>query len=215
MKLDLVHLISDLPQDQIEPCVTCLEQSGFRVRVCQSVAVLCDQYDSLYPTCILTMMQVRELFGVEIHRTLQMKNILAPVIILSYFADIPMAVAAIKQGVFDVLPCPSSESDLKEAVTEAISSDAKRLKIKVAREDLQVKLESLTPREVETLQHVVNGLSSSQIAYQFSRSEKTVKLHRAHIMKKLAFESAHELVQQLIKLKFDLDDIAQSCIAQR
>jgi len=87
------------------------------------------------------------------------------------------------------------------------------LKIKKAREDLQAKLETLTPREIEILQHVVNGLCSSQIAYQFSRSEKTIKLHRAHIMKKLAFESAHELVQQMIKLQFDLDHIAESCVA--
>jgi FixJ family two-component response regulator len=187
-----------------------LESLGSKVVVCQSVASITDQYDPDKACCILAYMRVADYLGIEIHKTIIKQGIGAPVIILSEAADVPLAVTAIKQGAFDVLPWPIKSDELKDAIEQAISIDKQRIKHEVARHDLVSRLNELTKREKEILQLVVNGLSSSQIAYKLVRSEKTVKLHRAHIMKKLKCDSAHELVHRMIKLEFDLDRIGDN-----
>jgi FixJ family two-component response regulator len=207
MKDQRVYIISDQPQRQSRQCMQLLENCGIDGSLCQSLGWLMDQYEPLIPTCILAFMQMPDYLGIEIHRTISNRGIPAPVIILSEAADVPMAVTAIKQGAFDVLPWPITKLELQDAVKQALHSDSLRIKHDVARNQLQSRIDSLTPREKEILQLVVNGMSSSQIAYKLVRSEKTVKLHRAHIMKKLDCDSAHELVHRMIKLQFDLDRI--------
>ena len=177
--------------------------------MCSSVSRLLDLYQPELASCVLAYMRISDHLGIEIHRTIIHQGIGTPVIILSESADVPMAVTAIKQGAFDVLPWPISQNELRNAVFQAIDSDQKRLAYEKARSDLKNRINDLTPREMEILQLVVNGLSSSQIAYQLVRSEKTVKLHRAHIMKKLDCDSAHELLHRMIKLQFDLDHIQE------
>lgn len=204
-----VYLISDQPARLADQCVKVLESIAARVEVCSSVSRLLDLYHPGKASCILAYMRISDFLGIDIHRTIIDSGIGAPVIILSEAADVPMAVTAIKQGAYDVLPWPTDKSELQDAVLQAIDSDKKRLEYEKARTDLKNRIGDLTPREKEILQLVVNGLSSSQIAYKLVRSEKTVKLHRAHIMKKLACESAHELVHRMIKLEFDLDRIEE------
>lgn len=204
-----VYIISDQPQRQAAQCEKLLADHGMKTVSCQSIAWLADQYDPLVPSCILAFMQMPDYMGIDIHRSIKNQGVAAPVIILSEAADVPMAVTAIKQGAFDVLSWPIHIDQLNEAIEQALESDLKRIKFQWTRNELRSRIHSLTPREKEILQLVVDGLSSSQIAYKLVRSEKTIKLHRAHIMKKLACDSAHELVNRMIKLQFDLDRIEQ------
>ncbi len=202
-----VYLISDQPTRLRENCLEVLQSLDLKVKTCQSVASITDQYQPEKACCILAYMRVSDYLGIEIHRTIINQGIGAPVIILSESADVPLAVTAIKQGAFDVLPWPISSAELNDAIEQAIEMDKQRIKHDKARDELLNRLGELTKREKEILQLVVNGLSSSQIAYKLVRSEKTVKLHRAHIMKKLKCDSAHELVHRMIKLEFDLNHI--------
>lgn len=213
MKDPMVYLITDQPKAQTALCVSVLQETQIPVCVCQGMSWLQDQYVAEGPACIVTFMMRNHFLGMEIHHSILDANIKAPVVILSEAADVPMAVTAIKQGVFDVLSWPIDRKDFQDVVKQAIQCDIERLKFTVSRNELLVRIQSLTPREKEILQLVINGMSSSQIAYKLIRSEKTVKLHRAHMMKKLAFDSAHELVQQLIKLKFNLDHIEQDLVS--
>lgn len=210
MKDPVVLLISDEPQRQADLCARILQDAEYEVQVCQSTGRLKDLYQSLRPSCICAYMKMPDYLGIDIHRTLINMGIAAPVIILSEAADVPMAVTAIKQGAYDVLPWPIARAELLDAINQALHSDKQRIEHQLAHEDLKSRIEELTPREKEILQLVVDGMSSSQIAFKLVRSEKTVKLHRAHIMKKLDCDSAHELVHRMIKLQFDLDRIAQS-----
>ncbi|MFG0251157.1 MAG: response regulator transcription factor [Phycisphaeraceae bacterium JB051] len=202
-----VYLISDQPTRLRDNCLEILQSIGLKVNTCQSVASISDQYQADKACCILAYMRVSDYLGIEIHRTIINQGIGAPVIILSESADVPLAVTAIKQGAFDVLPWPLDTDELKDAILQAIEMDKQRITHEKARDELLNRLGELTKREKQILQLVVNGLSSSQIAYQLVRSEKTVKLHRAHIMKKLRCDSAHELVHRMIKLEFDLNHI--------
>ncbi|HAI11815.1 MAG TPA: hypothetical protein DCM28_08925 [Phycisphaerales bacterium] len=207
MKDSKVYFISDQPARLSDQCVNTLALAKIKVEICASVSRLTDLYDPGLASCVLAYMRASDYLGIDIHRTIVNQGIGAPVILLSEAADVPMAVTAIKQGAFDVLPWPTGKNELSDTINQAIHSDQKRLKHQKAKDDLKNRLDDLTPREKEILQLVVNGLSSSQIAYKLVRSEKTVKLHRAHIMKKLACDSAHELVHRMIKLEFDLDDL--------
>ena len=123
-----VYLISDQPTRQRENCLGVLHSLGLKVKTCLSVASISDQYQADKACCILAYMRVSDYLGIDIHRTIIKQGIGAPVIILSEAADVPLAVTAIKQGAFDVLPWPISDDELQDAIMQAVEMDKQRIK---------------------------------------------------------------------------------------
>jgi FixJ family two-component response regulator len=106
-----------------------------------------------------------------------------------------MTVAAIRAGAVDFLTKPVSEPRLLDAVEEALQIDAAERSNGLWRDALQRRLESLTPRERQVLEHVVRGRLNKQIAADLGTVEKTIKVHRARVMHKMGVRSLAELVQ--------------------
>jgi FixJ family two-component response regulator len=82
-----------------------------------------------------------------------------------------------------------------DAVTMAIERDRKRRNDAKILSDLQARLATLTPREREVMALVVSGLMNKQIAAEIGTAEITVKIHRGHIMRKMAAKSLADLVR--------------------
>jgi len=118
-----------------------------------------------------------------------------PVIFLTGHGDIPMSVRAIKQGAVDFLIKPARDSDLIEAIHDAIEKNRIARQARVILNELQQRLATLTPREREVLVCVVSGKKNRQIADELGTVEKTIKVHRAHLMKKLKAGSLADLVK--------------------
>jgi FixJ family two-component response regulator len=141
------------------------------------------------------------LSGLVVQRELTKAGIVMPIIFVTGHGDIPTSVQAMKAGAVEFLTKPFRENKLLDAIEEALKSDraARRDQEKLA--DLRAHYDSLTPREREVMAHVVSGLLNKQIAAKLHTVEKTIKFHRAHIMKKMKAESLAQLVRMAAELR--------------
>jgi FixJ family two-component response regulator len=147
------------------------------------------------PGCLVLDVRMPGLSGLDLQRELQAANALLPIIFITGHGDIPMSVKAMKDGAVDFLPKPVRDKELLSAIKQALAradhDHAERLDV----EDLQRRLGTLTPREREVMTLVVRGFLNKQIAFELGIVEKTVKVHRARVMEKMAVQSLAELVR--------------------
>jgi FixJ family two-component response regulator len=135
------------------------------------------------------------LSGMDLQRELQSAKAILPIIFITGHGDIPMSVKAMKDGAVDFLPKPVKDTELLKAVEHALIRANRDYAERLELEDIQKRLETLTPREREVMTLVVRGLLNKQIAFELGTVEKTVKVHRACVMEKMEVRSLAELVR--------------------
>jgi FixJ family two-component response regulator len=152
------------------------------------------------PGCIVLDVRLPGPSGLEFQRMLINSNIHLPIIFISGHGDIAMSVRAMKSGAIEFLTKPLHEQELLDAIHVGLERDrARRQEAKVVAE-LQVRFDSLTPREREILTLVIIGGRNKQIAAQAKLSEMAVKVHRSQIMRKMGAKSLVDLVRMADKL---------------
>lgn len=144
--------------------------------------------------CIVLDVELPGLSGMELQRVLVDRGCLLPIVFLTGHGDIPMGVQAMKCGAADFLTKPLDPDRLLAAVNAAIERNlAARSAHRTQQEILQL-LATLTPREREVLPLVVAGQMNKQVAARLGTAEKTIKVHRAHVMQKLHVRTLADLV---------------------
>jgi two-component system, LuxR family, response regulator FixJ len=131
------------------------------------------------------------------------KNVFTPVIILTAHADIPLAVKAMRLGAMDVIEKPYREEDLLERVRAAFARHERLNKFQSERQAIAPKLATLTSREVEVLDLMVEGKKNRKIAEVLGISTKTLDIHRANIMRKMGTKTVADLVRWRLMEKAD------------
>ena len=129
--------------------------------------------------------------GEQLFRALRDDDRSIPVIFMSGYGTVSIATRLMKEGAVYFLEKPVRLQELERFVGEALALARRRDEL----DELRRRLDSLTPREHEILNLVIKGMSSRQIATALSRSEPTIQLHRAHIMKKLDVRGVANLVR--------------------
>jgi FixJ family two-component response regulator len=147
-------------------------------------------------SCLVLDIRLPGLSGLDFQAELAKANIHIPIIFMTGHGDIPMTVRAMKGGAVDFLTKPFRDQDMLDAVMVAIERDRKRREADKVVANLQTHFETLTPREREILALVSSGLMNKQIAAELGLAEITVKIHRGHIMKKMAAKSLADLVRR-------------------
>jgi FixJ family two-component response regulator len=147
-------------------------------------------------SCLVLDVRLPGLSGLDFQAELAKANIHIPIIFMTGHGDIPMSVRAMKGGAVDFLTKPFRDQDMLDAVVKAIERDRKRRDADKIVASLQTLLDTLTPREREILALVSSGLLNKQIAAELGLAEITVKIHRGHIMKKMAAKSLADLVRK-------------------
>jgi FixJ family two-component response regulator len=136
-----------------------------------------------------------ELNGLELQRHLTHQGILIPIIFLTGHGDIPMSVRAIKAGATEFLTKPVDADALVQAVRAALQIAETRRQAASETAALAARLASLTPRQLEVMKHIVTGQLNKQVAFDLGTGEQNIKLHRAHIMRKMGVDSLADLVR--------------------
>ena len=131
------------------------------------------------------------------------KNVFIPVIILTAHADIPLAVKAMRLGAMDVIEKPYREEDLLERVRAAFARHERLNQFQNERQAIAPKLATLTSREVEVLDLMVEGKKNRKIAEILGISTKTLDIHRANIMRKMGTKTVADLVRWRLMEKAD------------
>jgi FixJ family two-component response regulator len=153
------------------------------------------------PGCLVLDVRLPDLSGLDLQQELAMAKVDLPIIFVTGHADIPMSVRAMKAGAVEFLTKPFREQDLLEAIQHAIVQHRAAREQRAAVGELQERVDSLTPREREVFPLVVSGLPNKQIADQLGASEKTIKIHRGQMMRKMRAESLADLVRMSEHLK--------------
>jgi len=113
-------------------------------------------------------------------------------------ADVGLAVRAMKAGAIDFIEKPYSAEDLIQAVTTALSRMANSRQSQAQTDAAAARIAALTPREREVLVRLVDGRPNKVIAHDLGISPRTVEIHRANLMEKLACRSLAEAVRMAI-----------------
>jgi len=146
-------------------------------------------------SCLILDIRLPRLSGLDFQADLARAGIHIPIIFMTGHGDIPMTVRAMKAGAVDFLTKPFRDQDMLDAVTTAIERDRNSRSEARALSDLHARLVTLSAREQEIMALVTTGLMNKQIAAEIGVAEITVKIHRGHIMKKMAAKSLADLVK--------------------
>ncbi|MDB5390883.1 MAG: histidine kinase [Planctomycetaceae bacterium] len=194
MENPTVFLIEDDPsvRNLVESLLT---SAGLPVESFGNPATFLRCHDVERPGCAVVDICLPGMTGLELQTTLADPQNGRPHIFLSGHADVAMAVQALSCGALGFLEKPFRAHELLQLVQLALERDRQQREARRKRRDISRRIESLTPREREVLERVVQGDQNKTIAALLNISQRTVEIHRSRVMEKLEAESVAGLVQ--------------------
>jgi FixJ family two-component response regulator len=172
-----------------------LESAGFAVRTFSSAQAFLERRAAGLPGCVVMDLSMPGLDGLQLQQALADSADTRPVVFISGRGSVPASVAAMKAGALDFLTKPLDEQTLIAAVRNAIAKDRTAREKELDRASVCAHLATLTPREHQVLHGVVAGMLNKQIAAELGTAEKTIKVHRGRIMRKMQVASLAGLVR--------------------
>lgn len=196
MKADkpLVAVVDDDPA-VLRGVARMLTLRGFEVKPFSSPAELLEEISLLSPDCVLAELIMPGLSGLDLQRTLADCSLCYPIVFVTGNGDVRSSVQAMRAGAIDCIAKPFDQAELLSAVEQAISKSRSEREAHEKLETVRQHAESLTRREHDVFEQVVAGFLNKQIAANLGISEKTVKVHRARVMRKMCVRSVAELVR--------------------
>jgi two-component system response regulator FixJ len=178
-----------------------LRSVGLPAATFESAQQFLDSYDARRPGCLVLDVRMPGMGGLELQQQLNLRGVTIPVIFITGHGDVPMAVEAMQHGAFDFLQKPFREQDLVDRIQRALAQDRSNRQELAQKAQIRARRESLTPRENDVLTLIVAGKPNKVIAAELGLSQRTVEIHRAHVMEKMAAGS----LAQLVRMVMDLD----------
>ncbi len=182
-------------------CTEWLTSSGVQVRACGIDEALRDD-EADQPCCAVIAVEGEDLCAMQdALRLIQHRP--TPVVVIHAKPQIDDAVALMRAGAADFLPLPLEDQLFVGCVRQALERDATRLPFRTMQKSVRERYATLTPREKQVMDLVVNGKANKQIAIEIDVSIKTVEVHRARVMRKMQAGSLAHLVRQAVAMELD------------
>lgn len=180
----LIHLVDD--DEAIRHSASfMLRHAGFRVKTYVDGVTFLEQVSEAEKGCILLDVQMPRMDGLQVQEALNTRGVAMPVIVLTGHGDVAVAVRAMKAGAVDFVEKPYAKQTLVDALSRAFERLEARRKEEVLADEARGLIESLTGREKEVLQGLVDGQTNKEIAITLEISPRTVEIHRANVMEKM------------------------------
>jgi FixJ family two-component response regulator len=148
--------------------------------------------------CVVVDMRMSGMSGMELQEQLAIEGLELPVIIITGYADVPSAVAAMRNGAITFLEKPCSEHKLWESISQALQRQAALGELRRQRIEIRSRLATLTADENRVLDKLIEGRPNKAIAKELDLGLRTVELRRATILHKLDARSLAELVRMVV-----------------
>jgi FixJ family two-component response regulator len=177
-----------------------LASHGYRVSAFSSPKAFLDELPYPGPACLVLDMSMPELSGLDVQKMLSVKAMALPTIFLSGTSDVPGAAEAMRKGAIDFLVKPVDGPALLESVSRALAAAVERRRRQHEAEDVHARLARLTKRERQVCDLIAKGLLNKHVACELGISEKTIKVHRGRVMRKLDTDSVAALVWMLSRV---------------
>lgn len=180
-----------------------LESVGLTVEDYARADEFLDAWSEDLAGCIVLDIRMPGMNGMELQRKLNNMHSTLPIIFVTGHGDVPMAVEAMQQGAIDFIQKPYREQELLDKIQKAIEIDTEQRKVLGERHVIEAQLATLTPRELEVMDLMVEGKANKSIAFDLDISQRTVEIHRARVMDKMDTRSVAQLVRKVMAVRAD------------
>ena len=151
--------------------------------------------------CLIVDVRMTGMSGLDLQDQMKTKGVNLPVIVITGFADVPIAVRAMRAGAVTFLEKPCGEQELWDAIQTALHVESESNELRRKRDEIEQGYASLTPAEHEVLAKIMAGQTNKAIASELGLGLRTVELRRARIMEKMKAESLAEMVRRVILIR--------------
>ena len=172
-----------------------VRSAGYEVEALASAREFLARPPTDVPACLVLDVRMPGLTGLELQELLATTGRRLAIVFISGHLNVPTSVSAMKHGAIDFLVKPVPPKELLAAIERGVAQASQARRAQAEADELQERMKTLTPREAEVFALVVTGLLNKQIGGQLGIGEKTVKVHRAQVMRKMRAGSLAELVQ--------------------
>ncbi len=193
----VVYVVDD-DQGMLDSTVWLLESVGLNAIPFTSGHAFLQACHSRHNACVILDVRMPAMGGLNVQHAMQERGITLPVIFVSGHADVPIVVRAFKAGAHDFIEKPYNQQLLLDSVQQALNGAYTQHTSSQAQTELQLRLQSLTPRERDVLLPLVKGYTSREMAELLALSIKTIDLYRSRVMQRMQARHLPDLVGMAI-----------------
>lgn len=175
-----------------------LESLDYRVQTFASGQHFMDGYRADMRGCIVLDIRMPGMDGMAVQSALLAEHCTMPIIFVTGHGDVELAVEAMKNGALDFIQKPYAESVLLEKIDKALEIERESHAQVTEKHEIESRLETLTPREREIMEKMIEGLANKVIAIELDISQRTVEIHRSRVMHKMGTHSLAHLVKMVM-----------------
>ena len=195
---DRVVYVVDDDDAALHSLVLLLKTNGLTTRGFLSAAEFLADLDPLARGCLITDLKMPEMDGVQLIQTLKAQGSMLPVIVVTGHADVTRAVDAMKAGAAEFIEKPYEAELILRLVRDCLERNDEVMDAQAWRNRVQQRLDSLTARERQVLDLLIEGASNKVVAQKLGISSRTVEIYRASVMSKMRADSLSQLVRMTL-----------------
>ncbi|MEE9255194.1 MAG: response regulator FixJ [Pseudomonadales bacterium] len=184
----------DEVRDSLEDLV---DSVGLKAEIFASAQEFLAAYDPLRAGCLVLDIRMPGMSGLELQEKLGEQQAVLPIIFITGHGDVPMAVEAMRRGAVDFIQKPFRDQDLLDRINSALAQGVGRREDMEEQRAIEERINSLTRRERQVMEMVVEGKANKVIAIDLGLSQRTVEVHRANVMEKMRAKTLADLVRMV------------------
>lgn len=178
-----------------------LKTEGYKVASFPEATSFLEAWSPDMNGCIVLDIRMPGMSGMELQKELVSRGSELPIIFVTGHGDVPLAVEAMQLGAVDFVQKPYRDQELLEKIRKAMELDAQRQELRVEKQEIQRRMDTLTPREREIMEMMIDGNANKVIAIDLNISQRTVEIHRSRVMQKMGTHSLAQLVRMVMLVR--------------